>query len=896
MRLFLYYALHSFKNQIRKLCRTWVLVFFLVCVLLGAGVGLFAAFLDDAGSPEPDISSGVEMEAGESEPGDSSVWIDGEDPEETPDLNDEIMDLISVRDLVELLVGLVILGVLVFFAMSADRNGSRIFLPADVTLLFPSPLKPQSVLLFRLATQLGVAVVSSLYLLFQVPNLTMNLGMSLPGALSLILVWGLTFLSGTLLQVLLYTLSGTHPGVKKHLRQGICLFVGVVGAGYLGYALHSGLGWLQAAAGFFNAPVSRFLPLWGWLKGICMYAMEGNAPGALGCLAALLTGGALLVFLLWRIPADFYEDAMAKSEETAELQARMQAERPSGVMVRRKKDRSEKLKRDGLNRGSGANIYFHKAMYNRFRFAHLGFLTRTMETYLATATAVGLLCRFVVHTASVTPVALTIGAMVFFRTLGNPLEQDTGMDWFVMIPESTWAKLFWSLLGGTTNCFLDVLPAVLLGALLTGESLLLALAWVPFIVSVDFYATCVGTFLGVSIPVSAGKMLKQVIQILFIYFGLLPDIALIALGMTFEHFVLSICGAAALNLYLGFLFFGLSPIFLEPREGRRRGVPRPFTGDLAQIRRRFSTLGFGVAVIFAASSVVQIGLGVLVGRLFPDGNAPSWLQWAATFVPIYVVGVPLGEKILRRVPAVQGEKRSLTPLQILSAWLISVFMMYSGNLLSTILLALFQEVSGRAPANPLIAMTTDDAVLLRVLVMVVLAPCIEEFVFRKTLIDRMRPYGEKTAVLTSALIFGLFHGNLSQMIYAFTLGLVFGYVYLRTGKLRYSMGLHMAVNFTGSVLGPFVLERAGSAFLEEVETVGTDALLAVIPLLVYGITMIAMALIGLVLLCIQARNVHFEEAEQELPRGSRLRTVLLNPGMLVLLALCALAVLANLLL
>ena len=34
------------------------------------------------------------------------------------------------------------------------------------------------------------------------------------------------------------------------------------------------------------------------------------------------------------------------------------------------------------------------------------------------------------------------------------------------------------------------------------------------------------------------------------------------------------------------------------------------------------------------------------------------------------------------------------------------------------------------------------------------------------------------------------------------LGLVFGGVYLKTGKLRYSLSLHMIINFMGSVLAP----------------------------------------------------------------------------------------------
>ena len=42
MRLLLYYMMHSLKNQILKLCKSWVVVFILVCALIGGGLGLFA--------------------------------------------------------------------------------------------------------------------------------------------------------------------------------------------------------------------------------------------------------------------------------------------------------------------------------------------------------------------------------------------------------------------------------------------------------------------------------------------------------------------------------------------------------------------------------------------------------------------------------------------------------------------------------------------------------------------------------------------------------------------------------------------------------------------------------------------------------------------------------------
>ena len=52
MRLFGYYALHTFKNQIRKLLKTWVLVFLLVCFGIGGIIGVGAAGISNLAERE----------------------------------------------------------------------------------------------------------------------------------------------------------------------------------------------------------------------------------------------------------------------------------------------------------------------------------------------------------------------------------------------------------------------------------------------------------------------------------------------------------------------------------------------------------------------------------------------------------------------------------------------------------------------------------------------------------------------------------------------------------------------------------------------------------------------------------------------------------------------------
>ncbi len=866
MRLFGYYALHAFVNQLKKLLKTWVLIFIVACVFLGGLIGFGAAMISDmAESSEPEIT--------EEEP---------EEPEKPP--------LIEKTPLIELIAGGVILALFAFEAISADKNGSRIFQPADVNLLFPSPMKPQSVLMFRLMTQLGLALAASVYMLLQLPNLTLNLGLSIWAALAVIAAWGLSLFAGKLLQVLLYTVSSTRAGLKKNLRRGVYLALALIAAAFVVYWKTQGGSPLDAAQRFFNAPATRYIPLWGWIKGFLMFAVEGSTGASLLCLAATVAACVALIFIVWNVRADFYEDAMAKSEETAELLEQARSEKSSGVAFRkRKKDRSEKLRRDGLNRGAGANVFFHKSLYNRFRFAHFGFLTKTAETYLLAAAAAALLCRYVVKIDGIIPVALVLAGFSFFRALGNPLEQDTKMDFFVLIPERTWDKLFWSLMGGTVNCLLDVLPALILGVILLWANPFPALAWLPFIVSIDFYATTVGAFINLSVPVAAGKTLKQFVQIMFIYFGLIPDIAIMAVAIVTKHTALGAILAAVLNLALGFIFLALCPRYIDPpdRNADRRPARASASSDgsgvmLPVARRNFSLLGGGLTLYQAVYLGITLVASGVLNALQPGWGETVWL-WIVNFVPQYLIALPLSMLLICRAPRFPIEKQSLRPSFLIKAACISVFFMLGGSLLGQLVTGVIGGLFGTSPVNPVEALAANDSIFLRILFAIIVGPIAEEFIFRRQILGRMRAYGEKLALVSSAALFALFHGNLSQAFYAFLLGLVLGYVYLRSGRMRYNCALHICINFVGGVISPWLVEQAGDITNLTIDTLDPSSLTALLTpgfaaLIIYELALFALAIVGLVLLCVNARRLRFEPAALELPQGKRFRTAWLNLG------------------
>jgi hypothetical protein len=78
-------------------------------------------------------------------------------------------------------------------------------------------------------------------------------------------------------------------------------------------------------------------------------------------------------------------------------------------------------------------------------------------------------------------------------------------------------------------------------------------------------------------------------------------------------------------------------------------------------------------------------------------------------------------------------------------------------------------------------------------------PCVEEAVFRGAVLRQLLPHGQNFAIVFSALLFGCYHLNLEQGIYAFILGLVLGYTASRF-SLKWSLALHMTNNLLSVVV------------------------------------------------------------------------------------------------
>lgn len=304
--------------------------------------------------------------------------------------------------------------------------------------------------------------------------------------------------------------------------------------------------------------------------------------------------------------------------------------------------------------------------------------------------------------------------------------------------------------------------------------------------------------------------------------------------------------------------------------------------------RRVGLSLFVMCMVAVGFQILVFTVLVLLQNSGHDYTNLSWMMWLATFLPIYGAAVPVYLAMMGRLPVETAQPTQLGGKNFWILFLMCIPIMYGGNILGTLL----SHLLSRGTAENGIATYISDTSLLKVLVIVVLAPLLEELVFRKQIIDRCGRYGEKTAILFSGLAFGLFHMNLFQFFYAFGLGLIFAYVYTRTHRLRYPVIMHMMINFNGSVLAPWILTRVDQEALQQISSGAMDevaieeALLGLALFGGYALLLLGLSIAGLVLLIVRARKFVFLPTSEELPRGKHFQTVYCNVGVILFVAFC----------
>ena len=314
-------------------------------------------------------------------------------------------------------------------------------------------------------------------------------------------------------------------------------------------------------------------------------------------------------------------------------------------------------------------------------------------------------------------------------------------------------------------------------------------------------------------------------------------------------------------------------------------------------KKIFSRLGFALLVFMLVSQ----GLSV-VAALVADAVAPSLLE-SQEFVLIlssaiqYLVAFPILYLLIRKMPKQEPYKTPVGIKRFLKYGAVAMFFMYVGNSISTMIMSAVATGLGSVPENSVDSLLSNTNIVLSAIIVGIIGPIVEELIFRKLLVDRLTVYGDAIAILFPALVFGLFHGNLYQFFYAFFLGAVFGYIYLKTGRIICSTILHVFINLFCGVLPAWLFTILDYDELIEIVSTGviTEEYVAanLLPLVLFSIYtygMLALVGVGMFVFLRNIRNIYINKGDVKFPKGTGGDIMFFNVGTILLIASCLLLI------
>lgn len=302
-----------------------------------------------------------------------------------------------------------------------------------------------------------------------------------------------------------------------------------------------------------------------------------------------------------------------------------------------------------------------------------------------------------------------------------------------------------------------------------------------------------------------------------------------------------------------------------------------------QLRRTFSPVGWTLVIYYLLMNVAVILVLVvdMVAKMLPmmlenpnyepdiavlTENAVNnaWGYILAVVIGLFVLLVWKGRYYWSDEIFAKGKPMEVGTFLGLLSLVLGVQLVAS--LLSTVLELILNQF-GLSMMSILESASGQSGSLSMFIYASICAPITEEILFRGYVLRTLRPYGKKFAIFGSAVLFGLFHGNLIQTPYAFLVGLVLGYV---------------AVEY--NVIWAMVLHMVNNMVLADLLTRITSAISPELPDVVTGIVIIAFAIAAVVILIVKRRKIGWYLRRERMDRRC-LKSFFGNAGVITMTVL-----------
>ncbi len=225
------------------------------------------------------------------------------------------------------------------------------------------------------------------------------------------------------------------------------------------------------------------------------------------------------------------------------------------------------------------------------------------------------------------------------------------------------------------------------------------------------------------------------------------------------------------------------------------------TGKLPKLKKTSSGLGFYIFAAILTMYFISIA-GIILSfsaNNSTDNSSVLLLDNIVSITSFFIVGIlycVISRTSVSEILPVNSVKPALCFKTVAIALAVAFVADYATELISSSfgLFGIHNNVNmSYETKNPI-------EFILSVISVAVIPPIAEEFAFRGIILQKLRKYGDGFAIFASAALFGLTHGNIVQIPFAFFVGIAAGFITVKTNSIIPAVITHFCVNFSAVVV------------------------------------------------------------------------------------------------
>ncbi len=222
-----------------------------------------------------------------------------------------------------------------------------------------------------------------------------------------------------------------------------------------------------------------------------------------------------------------------------------------------------------------------------------------------------------------------------------------------------------------------------------------------------------------------------------------------------------------------------------------------------KVRKAANIIGFSLVILMAFSSLwptvyylVMSKIGIDLKRAQEIITEPATLQFVQILFSVIIFTLPFillvkinGKRVSDLVSFKKPDKKSFLPYYFMGIGFCAF-----ANISTSIAAAIFENFGvnydidfGDSPRGLF-------GIMLTLISTAIIPALAEEFACRGIMLGLLKSCGDAFAIIVSAILFGLVHGNFEQIPFAFLVGLVLGFITVKTGSIIIAIAVHFTNN------------------------------------------------------------------------------------------------------